>query len=481
MGITKLANGRWRLQIRRNGLRVDQTFPTEAQAKEAWTKYTGGKRRGRDVPTLAEAWGLYAGSLDFLGKRERTQATETSRIKRVLGVLGAHPVTSVAAEDVERYIAKRLADSPKPSADAVRLEVASLSALMNFCRKKSLISANPCIGVARPSAAIKPRRMQQEDEGGLISLLSHSNPRFRFAARLCLLVRETGARPGEWAGARCDDIDFEKRAVIFRQTKYKAMPRTVPLTAAAEHLLADQLEDVHVKNFEQFGASEFVFPAVGRDGAIRPLQYSAALRDMKKLGLIHPRVRAHTGRHEFISTLVESTDLDDSRIMSLVGHHSPASMEVYKHVRNVRFRPQIEEIEPQRRSARVRSIAAALNVPPRIIEALLLAEREKLEHDGKPDDGEELLFTSDFARKLTALARRLGAAPESRLEGLIRLRKLAHNPAATAVPGSDRSSAPKPVVEPASIETRSSGGGGAGSLSANSGKPGGHQAEHKKR
>ena len=102
------------------------------------------------------------------------------------------------------------------------------------------------------------------------------------------------------------------------------------------------------------------------------MHYTGALRDIKKKGLLNKRVRAHTGRHEFISTLVESTDLDDSRIMSLVGHHSPASMEVYKHVRNIRFRPQIEEIEPERKSERVKAVASFLGIPPRLVEMFLL-------------------------------------------------------------------------------------------------------------
>ncbi len=429
MGIRQLPSGRWRLQIRRKGLTVDETFPTEAAAREALARYTHDKPRGKAELTLNDAVMLYFQSLDYRNKRERTRDTETSRLKRILAVYGRRPVGAITADMVEEYITKRLDDEPKPSADAIRLEVAALSAVMNFCRRKGIIAANPCIGVRRPGAAIKPRRMQQEDEGALIALLSHPKARFRFAARLCLLVRETGARPGEWVTARFDDIDFERRTVTFQNTKYKAMPRSVPLTAAAERLLAAQLEDVMVNNYETFGATDLIFPAVGSDGQIRPMHYTGALRDMKKKGLLHKRVRAHTGRHEFISTLVESTDLDDSRIMSLVGHHSPASMEVYKHVRNVRFRPHIEEIEPMRRGQRIRALASALDIPARLIEALLVRERtEQQAQWGKPDDGEELLFTTEFLDKLAQLAERLGQTSQNRLQRLAEFRRLLARP-----------------------------------------------------
>lgn len=425
MGIKQLPSGTWRLQIRRSSLRVDETFPTEAKAREALAKYTHGKSRGKAEVTLDDAATMYFQSLAYLNKRERTRDTEFSRIKRILYELGSRPVAAITADSVEGYITQRLAEKPAPSSDSIRLEVAALSAVMNYCRKKSLIAANPCIGVQRPSAAVKPRRMHQEDEGALIALLSHGKARYRFAARLCLLVRETGARPGEWIKTEFNDIDFKKRTVTFRETKYKSMPRSVPLTAAAEQLLVAQLEDVLIKNVDAFGPTDIVFPAIGMDGEVRPMHYTGALRDIKKKGLLNKRVRAHTGRHEFISTLVESTDLDDSRIMSLVGHHSPASMEVYKHVRNIRFRPQIEEIEPARRSQRIRSLASVLNLPPRIIETLLIREREYQQvTEGKPDDGEELLFTTGFVEQAAELARQLGAAPENRLEGLARLRNL---------------------------------------------------------
>ena len=52
---------------------------------------------------------------------------------------------------------------------------------------------------------------------------------------------------------------------------------------------------------------------------------------------------------------------------------APGSALAYA-ARNIRFRPQIEEIEPARRSQRIRSLASVLNLPPRIIETLLIRD-----------------------------------------------------------------------------------------------------------
>ena len=74
---------------------------------------------------------------------------------------------------------------------------------------------------------------------------------FRAAARLCLLVRETGARPGEWANAQWSNLDLARRRITFTNTKYKNQPRTIPLTEAALTLLSEQLEDVAIRNIDE--------------------------------------------------------------------------------------------------------------------------------------------------------------------------------------------------------------------------------------
>ena len=328
---------------------------------------------------------------------------------------------------MEGYISSRLKETPKPSSDAIRLEVAALSALMNFCRDRGYIAVNPCLGVKRPAAAIVPRRMSADEEGALIALLRHSNFRFRAAARLCLLVRETGARPGEWRHTTWQDVDLENERVIFRRTKYRGQPRTVPLTKAAIRLITDHMMDAisqadsaDEKNPLNITLPDFIFAAIGDDGQAHPMHYTGALRDAKEKNLLPKSVRAHTGRHEFVSTLVESTDLDDARIMALVGHHSPASMEVYKHVRNVRFLPQLEGLEEMRRKQRAKSLAAALGIPPQTVKQILLNRREADAADGAKDEGDELLYTAELLDAVGSVADGLGETPEDRGAELMR-------------------------------------------------------------
>lgn len=328
MGITQRGSGRFRLQIRRDGLKVDETFDTERAARTALERYMGAGENGKlhkpQRLTLDAAWAQYLASRTFLEKKGNTQRSEVTHVKPVLTQFGRFAVRDLTADDVDCFIAAQLKARKAP--DTIRNAVAALSAILNFCRERHIVPSNVTIGVKRPSAVPVVRRMPAAHQGALMKILVHANYRFRAAARLALLVRETGARPGEWDTAQWDDLNLPAQKAVFKNTKYKRMPRTVPLTAAAMALLCAQLEDITIGQFEKFGASEWIFPTIGRDGVLKPLQYSGTLRDMKNAQLIPRSLRAHNGRHEFITGLVENSELDDSRIMSIVGHHSPASM-----------------------------------------------------------------------------------------------------------------------------------------------------------
>lgn len=440
MGILKLPSGTWRVQVRRKSIKVDQTFPTELDAKTFLARLQAKVDPKATTPTLVNAWERYQRSLEYERKKERTRGTEAGRIKRFLEKYGDWPVGAIEPEHIRTYVADRLRAKPTPSPDAVRLEVAALSTLMNYCvEPERWIARNPCKGVPRPRAIPRVRRLSSAEQGSLITLLHHSNPRFRFAARLCLLVLMTGARPGEWLNTRLSDLNLKKGSVIFQNTKHNREPRSVPLTPAAMKLLDAQMFDRLTTNDGAFVDSDLLFPAVGDEGVIRPMHYTGALRDAKKKGLIPKSIKAHTGRHEYISTMVESSDLDDSRIMSIVGHHSPISMKVYSHLRNVRFADQLKAVDQKvLRPERIRSVAETMKLPPRVVEATLAAFRTRDEDHGYQDAGEELLYERSVIEVLELFSTVMAQGPNGRAEAMQRLQRgLAANKHALAAPPSE--------------------------------------------
>lgn len=425
MSIQLLPSGNYRLQVRRSNLKVNQTYPSRSAAEKALAVFEGrpkGSKATRKASglTLDEAWSMYLTSRDFVEKRPNTKNTEESHVRPVLLKLGSRAVKSLVADDIDNLIVKQI--KAGQAANTVRLSVAALSSVLNFCRKKALVTSNVCLGIKRPTTLPKADRMPQGHQGALMKAMAHPKYRFRASARLVLLVRETGARPGEWANAKWEWVNFEKEKIIFQNTKYKREARTVPLNKAAAALLCAQLEDLTIGQFDTFATSEWIFPVVGRDGELHSLAYSGTLRDMKDEKILPKGLHAHSGRHEYISSLVESSDLDDSRIMSLVGHHSPTSMEVYKSARNIRFLPQIEALEQGRRVERTQELGKALGVPTKLIESYLVMRRKAQEKESLDDTGDELLYETESLEKLSMMAARLGTDESSRIKKLLEIR-----------------------------------------------------------
>jgi len=428
MGIKQLPSGRYRLQIRRAGLQVDEVYDTREAAAAALTKYDrpdpqGKRSRKTTGITLDEAWTTYRDSRAFLEKRPKTQRTEDTHVKPALVRLGTRPVKSLTSDDVDALIVHQIRSGKAP--DTVRNTVAALSSILNFCRSKMIVTANVTIGVKRPTAKAVVKRMPAGHQGALMKVLNHPKYRYRAVARLALLVRETGARPGEWATARWDCVHLDKNRVVFEETKYKGQPRTVPITQASMALLTAQLEDITLNHIDAMSASEWVFPVIGRDGELRPIAYTGTLRDMKKDDLLPKGLRAHNGRHEFISSLVENSDLDDARIMSIVGHHSPASMQIYTHARNVRFLPQLEALEGARRKERAEELSRVLGVPTKLIDSYLVHVRQEEAGMDLDDSGGELLYEAETVDKLSTVATRLGSSEGERMRTLLAIHEQA--------------------------------------------------------
>lgn len=425
MGIKQLPSGRFRLQVRRAALTIDEVFETrqdaEASLKLHTTGATGAAAKKTRGITVDDAWALYKETRDFLEKKPNTRHSEETHIKPVLKLLGSKPVKALTAEDIDTFIVKQTKAGKAP--DTIRNEVAALSSVLNYCRKHNIVAANVAIGIKRPSAERTVKRMPAGHQGALMKILAHPKYRFRAIARLALLVRETGARPGEWVNVQWEDIHLDQCRVVFRNTKYKRMPRTVPLTKAALALLSAQLEDVVITMFDKFGASDWVFPTLSREGEITPIPYSGTIRDMKKEELLPQGLRAHNGRHEFISSLIESSDLDDSRIMALVGHHSPTSMQIYASARNVRFLPQLEALEEGRRKERAGELAKAMGVPDALIQSYLVNARSLEKADDLDDAGDELLYQAEAVQKISSAADRLGSTESERMKTLLEIRR----------------------------------------------------------
>lgn len=134
----------------------------------------------------------------------------------VLPTLGARRVSSITAQDVERWVAGLSASGLSPA--TVRNTFVALNKAMRYAVRHKHITANPCSGTELPRStageAFQPRFLTPEDVEKLASELDHLPPyglMVRFAAY-------TGLRAGEMAGLRIRDINLLRHEVSVVRT-----------------------------------------------------------------------------------------------------------------------------------------------------------------------------------------------------------------------------------------------------------------------
>ncbi|MCE2913571.1 MAG: tyrosine-type recombinase/integrase [Pseudomonadota bacterium] len=336
----QLPSGRWRVQLRRKGYPpFDKVFRSEREAR-AQEKAVRQEQAAVLVPqqlTVAEVWARYAQSYEYQGKAQHTQKTEASRIKPVLDALGAYalPVLEQAPHLVYDYIDRRTQHvSPrtkrKLSPSSVRLEVAALSSLVAWAKRRKLVAANFLRHIDRPGQAKRKRRVAPIEQAALTNaMLDREQPKLAEAARFALLLRALGCRPGELAAALRADVEQRKGELLFRDTKFRKELRRVPLHREALGLIDAQLRYAA----EAAEGSPYIFTTKGRardadDDRWRPYGYSCAIKRLREAGVVPDDFHAHAMRREFISRAIEA-GLQYATIRKVTGHHSTQAIEIY--------------------------------------------------------------------------------------------------------------------------------------------------------
>ena len=341
MPVYQLPGGRWRAQIRRKGLPVfDKVFRTRDEAERAHDEQLSLPARGF-VPvdlTLRELWSRYAVSVEYRQKSEHTQRTEATRIKPVLAGLGAYALRHLESSPalIYDYIDRRaVAVSERTgrvlSSTSIRLEIAAISAVCLWAKKRRFIAENFVRHISRPGPTQRKRRVAAVELAALHEATAHDLPRVAEAARFVRLLRLLGCRPGELAGLRCEDIALDAASLTFRRTKHERRDRTVHVPEAAAATIAQQIVAINAAA----PRSPYLFPTTRRgqeDCAPQerwgPYNYPWAIKLLRSQGIVAPDFHAHAARREFVSRAIED-GLEYSVIRKQTGHHSTAAIEIY--------------------------------------------------------------------------------------------------------------------------------------------------------
>ena len=369
-----LPNGKWRIQVRRQSWpRIDEAhFINEAQANvravELELRYGA---RPADARTLCEAWAEYIDSDTFMDKGDATQRSELCTSKHWLPRLGQLKLRDVDGSPQvfvqyrqERRKAKYRRGTTEQlyGPNQVRLELASISSLMNYSREQGWMQRNPLLGMKRPAKKAEERRISKLQQGRVLLAVVRKDLRDedREAARYFALQQEFGARPGEMAKLAKDDVDLADKLLCFRGTKTSPV-RYVPLTVWQRDRLAEQLVWASVK--EGDSPSPYVWSTPGRDGAWRPYNYSGWWKTLRKLGVVEEASRPHDARHEHVSAAIEN-GIPADEIRLVTGHKSVQAFERYNHAKATakRMRAKIEGRQEVLGQQKLEAMAAAMEV-----------------------------------------------------------------------------------------------------------------------
>lgn len=372
----QLPSGKWRIQVRRqNWPRIDEahfTNEAEANARAVELELRFGARPA-DARTLQEAWDEYIDSDTFTDKAEGTQRCELRTAKHWLARLGQFKLREVEAspqvvvqyrQDRRKAKYKRGESERTYGANQVRLELASLSSLMNYARERGWIQRNPLLGMKRPAKKAEERRISKVQQGRVLLAVLNKELREeeREAARYFALQQEFGARPGEMAKLTKADVDLADKLLCFRGTKTSPV-RYVPLTEWQRDRLAEQLVWAAIKEGEE--PSPFVWSTLGKDGEWKPYNYSGWWKTLRRLGVVDDASRPHDARHEHVSAAIEN-GIPADEIRLVTGHKSVQAFERYNHAKATatRMREKIEGRQGVLGRQKLEAMAAAAGMSP---------------------------------------------------------------------------------------------------------------------
>lgn len=328
MSVVKLGSGRWRLQIRRKTLKVDELHDSEEQARAAEAAYLGAHRESGQGFTLRQLWARYVDSEMFESKAEHTQRTERLRIQPVLAALGDCTAVELEADPgpIYDYIESRRKviserTGKKLSGTSRRLELAALSSIIAYAKQRRIVRENFVSSVSRPATAKRKKRVTPIEQGKLAAFARNSDPFVARAARFMLLIRHLGCRPGELVSLRVDDVCLDRSELLFRDTK-NGKDRRAHVTSDAAQLLHLQLLDVP-------DHCNWLFSTWSpQQKAWVPYNYASGVSRLREMGVISQDTHAHAGRREFVSSAVEhGTPL--LTIKKQTGHKSTQALEIY--------------------------------------------------------------------------------------------------------------------------------------------------------
>ena len=233
----------------------------------------------------------------------------TARLdKYIFPKMGETPIHKVTAVAAIRII-QPLANDDK--LETVKKVCRWMNEIMVYAVNTGVVQANPLAGIGKAFSAPRVTNLptlRPEELPTLMYAIQHSNTKL---VTRCLIEWQlhTMVRPGEAAGTRWDEIDFEKKEwTIPAERMKKKKPHIVPLSSQALRLL-EVLKPVSENR-------EYVFPS--DHNPRQSANSQSANRALGRMGF-HGRLVSH-GMRALASTTLNEQEFDPDVIEAALAH-----------------------------------------------------------------------------------------------------------------------------------------------------------------
>lgn len=322
----------FQLRVRRQGVKAQHiTFDTYEEAEQARRQIEANLSvsivRDYAIATKVTLRELMQRYLEEIVPRHKGKHVEATRLRRLMRdePLVDKKLAALSTEDFQDYVYDRLTEVAPATVDR---EIDLFSQVLRYADNvwKIAPAESPLKGLQRPKYFNeRDRRLSVlEEEALLAAAYADENP---YIEPAIILALETAMRRGELLALTLDDIDFDRRHALVRDSK-NGRSRKVPLSKRA-------LEVIHALPMTESGRL--------LDLSSNALKIAFFRRVIPSSGVVD--FHFHDLRHEGISRLAESGKFQMIELQAISGHRDNRMLQRYAHLCSGSLADKIDSIQ----------------------------------------------------------------------------------------------------------------------------------------
>jgi len=238
-GISRRGNA-WRISYRANGVRYFETFETEEKARRELAKRISDDASG--IPVSSAPNVVLFGELIvdvrneyLINKRKSLKSFDARMQNHVDPALGHLRASQITTSQLNTYILRRQAETPKPSTGTINRELEAIRHVFRLAMQGGKLLHMPHV----PHLRENNTRTGFFTAADVERLCSHMAPMLGLFVRFAFL---TGWRRGEISGLKWSNVDFVANEIRLEPgTTKSGEGRIFPMTSELRDLLTDRM------------------------------------------------------------------------------------------------------------------------------------------------------------------------------------------------------------------------------------------------